>query len=207
MRGSRARHLVEQLAGAVGRVVVDEQDVGVAERGEQPAGDVLDVLALVVRRHDDQRLGHRRDDSDPTLARCAMLARLVRSRRAWIYVLSVLALLVPAAGIAYLGAVSYRDERGAVAAQTRAPAPGRARDRGADRPRDRARRSMRVDRTRSTAAGTQRSTRRSRSYWFWIDADGQLRVPRASPPAIELGGRRSSAARRARARSRTACAS
>src|SRR5438093_12519594 len=41
----------------------------------------------------------------------------VRSRRAWIYVLSVLALLVPAGGIAYLGAVSYRDERGAVAAQ------------------------------------------------------------------------------------------
>ncbi|HEX4453774.1 MAG TPA: hypothetical protein VH143_23045, partial [Kofleriaceae bacterium] len=43
--------------------------------------------------------------------------RSARSRRAWIYVLSVLALLVPAAGIAYLGAVSYRDERGAVAAQ------------------------------------------------------------------------------------------
>ncbi|HTR50533.1 MAG TPA: HAMP domain-containing sensor histidine kinase [Kofleriaceae bacterium] len=41
----------------------------------------------------------------------------MRSRRAWIYVLSVLALLVPAGGIAYLGAVSYRDERGAVSAQ------------------------------------------------------------------------------------------
>src|SRR5262249_58875257 len=45
-----------------------------------------------------------------------MLVR-VRSRRAWIYVLSVAAVLVPAAGIAYLGAVSYRDERGAVDAQ------------------------------------------------------------------------------------------
>src|SRR3954469_8447530 len=44
-------------------------------------------------------------------------AETVRSRRAWIYVLSVLALLVPAGGIAYLGAVSYRDEKGAVSAQ------------------------------------------------------------------------------------------
>src|SRR5690349_14211935 len=41
----------------------------------------------------------------------------VRSRRAWIYVLSVLALLVPAGGIAYLGAFSYADDRGAVSAQ------------------------------------------------------------------------------------------
>ena len=38
---------------------------------------------------------------------------MVRSTRAWVYVLSVAALLVPAGGIAYLGAVSYRDERGA----------------------------------------------------------------------------------------------
>jgi signal transduction histidine kinase len=37
--------------------------------------------------------------------------------RAWIYILSVAALLGPALGIAYLGAVSYRDERGAVDAQ------------------------------------------------------------------------------------------
>jgi hypothetical protein len=41
----------------------------------------------------------------------------VRSRRAWVNVGSLLALLVPAAGIAYLGAVSYRDERGAASAQ------------------------------------------------------------------------------------------
>jgi putative ABC transport system substrate-binding protein len=45
-----------------------------------------------------------------------MLA-MVRSRRAWVYVLSIAALVVPAGGIAYLGAVSYRDERGAVSAQ------------------------------------------------------------------------------------------
>ena len=43
--------------------------------------------------------------------------RPLRSVRAWIYVLSVAALLVPAGGIAYLGAVSYRDEKGAVSAQ------------------------------------------------------------------------------------------
>nr|HEX4312760.1 HAMP domain-containing sensor histidine kinase [Kofleriaceae bacterium] len=41
----------------------------------------------------------------------------MRPRRAWIYILSVAALLVPAGGIAYLGASSYRDERGAVDAQ------------------------------------------------------------------------------------------
>src|SRR5512132_815871 len=44
----------------------------------------------------------------------------VRSRRAWIYVLSVLALLVPAGGIAYLGAFSYSDDQGAVSAQREA---------------------------------------------------------------------------------------
>src|SRR5258707_686720 len=38
----------------------------------------------------------------------------VRARRAWIYVLSVLALLVPAGGIAYLGGVSYRAGAGAL---------------------------------------------------------------------------------------------
>ncbi|HEX8115591.1 MAG TPA: hypothetical protein VF516_48030, partial [Kofleriaceae bacterium] len=42
---------------------------------------------------------------------------MIRSRRAWIYVLSLAALVVPAGGIAYLGAVSYRNERGAVSAQ------------------------------------------------------------------------------------------
>src|SRR4030095_5485023 len=45
------------------------------------------------------------------------MLNLVRSRRAWIYVLSLLALLVPAGGIAYLGAFSYRDDMGAVSAQ------------------------------------------------------------------------------------------
>ncbi|MCE9575030.1 MAG: hypothetical protein K8W52_17905, partial [Deltaproteobacteria bacterium] len=39
------------------------------------------------------------------------------SRRALVWVLSIAAVLAPAGGIAYLGAVSYRDERGAVAAR------------------------------------------------------------------------------------------
>src|SRR5678815_5219849 len=69
-------------------------------------------------RDSDQRVRHRRaDHSDPSPApQRAMLAR-VRWRRAWVYVLSLAALVVPAGGIAYLGAVSYRDERGAVSAQ------------------------------------------------------------------------------------------
>src|SRR5262245_34585647 len=37
------------------------------------------------------------------------------SQRAVVWLLSLAAVLLPAAGIAYLGAVSYRDERGAVA--------------------------------------------------------------------------------------------
>lgn len=40
-----------------------------------------------------------------------------RSRRAWVGVLSIAAVLLPAAGIAYLGAVSYREDRGIVAAR------------------------------------------------------------------------------------------
>src|SRR5262245_33193257 len=57
------------------------------------------------------------DHSDPSRAPQRAMLAMVRSRRAWVYVLSVAALLVPAGGIAYLGAVSYRDERGAVSAQ------------------------------------------------------------------------------------------
>jgi hypothetical protein len=45
---------VEQLAGAVGRVVVDEQEVGEGDRGQEVLDHVLDVVALVVRRDDDQ---------------------------------------------------------------------------------------------------------------------------------------------------------
>src|SRR5580765_4263676 len=95
----------------------------------------------------------------------------VRSRRAWIYVLSVLDLLVPAAGIAYLGAVSYTDERGAVAAQI-----------------DRQRQAdlgivARIDSAIYVAldAGDRAATANAPDagplavplgrYWFWIDGD------------------------------------
>jgi signal transduction histidine kinase len=99
-----------------------------------------------------------------------MLA-LVRSRRAWIYVLSVLALLVPAGGIAYLGAVSYRDEQGAVSAQTerqsQAASAIAARIRHAISDALDA-----VDRGHGTA-----STPLAK-YAFSIDPDGRLRTPR-----------------------------
>jgi signal transduction histidine kinase len=116
---------------------------------------------------------------------------VVRSRRAWIYVLSVLALLAPAAGIAYLGAVSYRDEKGAVNAQQ-----------------ERQRQAAlviadRIDRSISDALDAiERSIDAGGSgpvdaplarYWFWIDVDGQLRRPRVVPPfaptvSLERGG-------------------
>ncbi|CAN5635928.1 hypothetical protein BH11MYX1_BH11MYX1_22570 [soil metagenome] len=105
--------------------------------------------------------------------------------------LSLLALLVPAGGIAYLGAVSYRDQRGAVAAQIdrqhgaamaivaridraignaleavdRAATAGRAATMG------------RVAPARGPLAGLGR-------YWFWLDADGRMRVPRIAPVAV-----------------------
>src|SRR5260221_13556361 len=97
----------------------------------------------------------------------------VRSRRAWIYVLSVLALLVPAAGIAYLGAVSYTGERGAVAAQI-------------DRQRQAALGIVaRIDHAIEDAldAGDRAATANATDtplgvplgrYWFWIDADGRI---------------------------------
>src|SRR5688500_12479234 len=49
--------------------------------------------------------------------RSAAYAHRVRpaSQRALVWVVSIAAVLVPAAGLAYLGAVSYRDDRGAVA--------------------------------------------------------------------------------------------
>lgn len=110
----------------------------------------------------------------------------VRSRRAWIYVLSVAALLVPAGGIAYLGAVSYRDERGAVSAQT-------ARQREAALAL-----VSRIDRTveetldaadrAATAAAAAPGAAIHRPvggplgrYWFWIDAERGLRLPRPAP--------------------------
>jgi signal transduction histidine kinase len=108
----------------------------------------------------------------------------VRSRRAWIYVLSVAALLVPAGGIAYLGAVSYRDERGAVSAQNARQreaalalvsridgAIGRALD-AADRAID-----------AGAGAGPIPAGGALARHWFWIDAEHRIRVPRPTPPS------------------------
>jgi two-component system, OmpR family, phosphate regulon sensor histidine kinase PhoR len=111
-----------------------------------------------------------------------MLA-MVRSRRAWIYVLSLAALVVPAGGIAYLGAVSYRNERGAVSAQNERQhqaALGVA---------SRISRAIEdaLDATDRAAAAGGRPAAALARYWFWIEA-GQLRAPRGAPPAGELGG-------------------
>ncbi len=92
--------------------------------------------------------------------------------------LSLLALLVPAGGIAYLGAVSYRDQKGAVAAQI-------------DRQRGAATAIVaRIDHAIGEALdGAERAANAGHSslaiaplpglgrYWFWIDADGRMRVP------------------------------
>jgi len=129
----------------------------------------------------------------------------VPASRAWIYVLSVAALLVPAGGIAYLGAVSYRDDRGAIATQIerqRAVATGIATriDRAIVEALDAVERAIAVDSTAGTTLGPPLAR-----HWFWIDGgttagsgaegrrgsidrDDQLRVPRAAPPAMELGG-------------------
>ena len=93
--------------------------------------------------------------------------------------LSVLALVAPAAGIAYLGAVSYRDEKGAVSAQQErqrqaALAIAGRIDRSIGDALDA------VDRT-IDSGGTSVDAPLAR-FWFWIDADGQLRRPRIVPP-------------------------
>src|SRR5262245_20823821 len=110
-----------------------------------------------------------------------MLGR-VRSRRAWIYVLSVAALLVPAAGIAYLGAVSYRDERGAIDAQLeRQNAAARAVAQRITTAVDAA--LDEIDRI--VAAGKRGEPRAPLAeYRFRIDANEQLTVPRPSPAGI-----------------------
>ncbi|HET9623717.1 MAG TPA: hypothetical protein VFP84_20235, partial [Kofleriaceae bacterium] len=99
--------------------------------------------------------------------------------RAWLYVLTIAALIVPAVGIAYLGAVSYRDERGAVSAQN-----AHQREAALDV-------ASRIARAIDDALGeTDRSATRGAPpaspiarFWFWIDPDGHLRVPAAAPAA------------------------
>ncbi|MFT3700236.1 MAG: HAMP domain-containing sensor histidine kinase [Kofleriaceae bacterium] len=103
----------------------------------------------------------------------------MRSRRIWVYVLSVLALLVPAGGIAYLGASSYRDQKGAVAAQLERQRVAATAIKG------------RIDAAivatldaadRAATAGQTGALPRLGRYWFWIDASGQLRVPHVAAP-------------------------
>jgi len=113
----------------------------------------------------------------------------VRTSRAWIYVLSVAALLVPAGGIAYLGAVSYRDERGAVSAQNARQREAALElvariDRAIGESLDEAAAVIAADGA-ALAAGTGPipAGRGLGRYWFWIDAAHALRVPRPMPPA------------------------
>jgi two-component system phosphate regulon sensor histidine kinase PhoR len=104
---------------------------------------------------------------------------VVRSRRAWIYVLSVLALLVPAGGIAYLGAVSYRDEKGAVDAQTE------RQNQVASAIADRIDRAI-ADALDAVDRGHGAASVPLARYAFSIDPDGRLRAPRpalAAEPA------------------------
>ncbi|HEU0037064.1 MAG TPA: HAMP domain-containing sensor histidine kinase [Kofleriaceae bacterium] len=119
----------------------------------------------------------------------------MRSRRVWIYVLSVAALLVPAGGIAYLGAVSYRDERGAVSAQNerQRQAALRIADKlstAIDDALDEAERAIAAEDAaqQPAKASPQRVTAPLGRYWFWIDNQQKLRVPRAVPATVELGG-------------------
>jgi signal transduction histidine kinase len=114
---------------------------------------------------------------------------MVRSRRAWIYVLSVAALLVPAGGIAYLGAVSYRDERGAIAAQDErqrqaAIAIANRITRGIEGALDATERATTVE--VETGHATVESP--LATHWFWIDAEQRMRVPRTAPASVDRVG-------------------
>ncbi|MBA3540962.1 MAG: hypothetical protein H0T79_15225, partial [Deltaproteobacteria bacterium] len=113
----------------------------------------------------------------------------MRSRRAWIYVLSIAALLVPAGGIAYLGVASYRDERGAVTAQNerqRQAALGVAAriDRAISEGLDTVEREADLEHPNWHAGVSSPLAR----YWFWIEPDGKVRVPRGAPEIAAFGG-------------------
>lgn len=116
---------------------------------------------------------------------------LVRSRRVWVYVLSVAALLVPAGGIAYLGAVSYRDERGAVDSENerqrqRAREIAQQIEQAVEDSLDEVERMVTRGERDNTADRADPTTPLAK-YWFWIDNQQKLRVPRAAPATIELG--------------------
>ena len=100
--------------------------------------------------------------------------------------LSVLALLVPAGGIAYLGAVSYRDEHDAVTSQLErqdraAQATVQQIDRAIEAALAAADRAAAGDRSALANAPLAR-------YWFWLDADGRIREPRSSLPEVIAEG-------------------
>lgn len=114
---------------------------------------------------------------------------MVRSRRVWVYVLSVAALLVPAGGIAYLGAVSYRDERGAVDSENERQRQGARAiatriEQSVEESLDEVERMVTMG--ENTAHRAEPTTSLAK-YWFWIDSEQKLRVPRAAPATIELG--------------------
>jgi signal transduction histidine kinase len=100
------------------------------------------------------------------------------------YVLTVAALLVPAGGIAYLGVVSYREERGAIAAQDRRQsevAAGVAAriDRAITDGLDEVDRAVAIGPVTSSAVHLDSPVA---AHWFWIDGTQRLRVPRPIDP-------------------------
>jgi two-component system, OmpR family, phosphate regulon sensor histidine kinase PhoR len=119
---------------------------------------------------------------------------VVRSApRAWIYVLSAAALLVPAGGIAYLGAVSYGDDRGAVTAQAErhrqaALAIGAQIERGIEDALDEVDRKATMLAEHGQGGGEIPASAPLARHWFWIDGDGKLVYPRMAPPTVELPG-------------------
>ena len=91
----------------------------------------------------------------------------------------MLVLLVPAGGIAYLGAVSYRDQQGAQRGQIDRQQAAAVAIVG------------RIDRAiadsldaaeRAAVAGKNTPLGGLGRYWFWIDATGHIRVPHTADP-------------------------
>ena len=64
-----AREPVERRAGAVGRAIVDEENVRVQWESLELRAEPLDVAVLVVGRHEDEQAGrhHRRDDETTSI--------------------------------------------------------------------------------------------------------------------------------------------
>jgi signal transduction histidine kinase len=106
-------------------------------------------------------------------------------RRALVWVLSIAAVLAPAAGIAYLGAVSYRDERGAVAA--RLEAQREAADRLADRVRASLGRALDAAPARA-ARGAAAAPGELGADSFVVAADGEVVAPALDPLGSRAAG-------------------